>query len=1081
MSEKPENSIPNEAQVSPKGADVYDYKFKLGEMIANRYEVVAPLGFGGFAEVYHCLDKNFDTPVSVATKVIKELTSSKVREEAGKTALLRNGPHIVQVYDVAKPSEDLFYLSMQLLNGGTLEKRLDTATFRRLPLDKATLSILEQVGQALDHAHKKGIIHLDIKPSNVLFDENGQAFLGDFGLAQVKDIQSITKVSKVSLSIMDGHISGTIPYMSPELVDEKEPDKRSDIYALGVMAYEMLVGQMPYRGRATALTTNISKSEPIPPRMANPELPERVEAVLLKVLSKDPNNRYQSCAEFVRELKAAADAYIQVEALYKEAIVAIQAQEWFEALEKFQQVERKAPGHKNTRLYLRDVQEQVTLLQTYQKANSSCDNSRYQECIDTLSFLDNQLGVYKPEKALQTEEELRKIQNSRQEAIASLTQNIETLRQKARGLLIENNRQEARNLYQKARTQFAQGGYEECQQTLAQAHVLDPNLNDPDDLEEQVAKILEKQQHLQAMYDKAIEFSKNAQWNKALQALNDLEKEEPNYRDVRQRLVTVEHMAELAELYQQAEEALQTKEFEAAIQALIRRLDKNRRHEAEKVATLQVKIFDMWYAQARQQLREKRWDESRKTLDTLRKYNSDYGDPEDIDTQARLGKVYDQAVSYETRGNYTEALNLWLQIQQEVPEYVDSQKVALHAKGGLYTKAQFAFAQHRYQDVVTLWEQITKADPTYPDKDEIVAQAKAQLEKQGGFSVLLSGIGSRISAFRRQAMMQWRKGALIGGSILAILVVIILASTILKQCGAPSAVSPTPTSSPTVSAATSTPTRVVTPSSTAAPLVPSNTPPPTPSSTPTASPSSTPTLTPSPTTTPSPTPTKEISPTPTKTATPTPTKTPTPTLSPTPKKPTATSTPTPTPTPTTSDDNATALENSGIYAAPNSNSTQLGYVTQGDQVPVLGRSAAGEWYYIRNAQNVEGFAHAPRFQWSGNYDSLPVKQPLEAVPSPTPTSGGTIIGDLTMDLWPLDGRCEAGGVWFRSISIAGHGGDGTYTYYWNAEKVGGPMAGGHGFEVRSVGGAIIGKGKVVSGDGQSVERNLYIEPPACNQ
>ncbi len=291
-------------------SNVDEYRFKPHDVITKRYEVVAPLGLGGFAEVYHCIDRRLNIPVAIKI-ILRESASPQVREEARKTALLYGCPYIVKVYDIAMPEEDPFYLSMQLLNGGTLEKRLDDAEFRRLPLNEATLTILEQVGQALDYAHSKGIIHLDVKPSNILFDENGQAFLGDFGLAQAKNIQDVTKISKMSLS-MDGHISGTIPYMSPEMVEEKELDYRADIYSLGVMAYEMLTGQMPYRGRATVLLINIAKTVPILPRSANPELPERVEQVLLKALKKDPNARYQSCAEFVEELKTAAEVYVSL-------------------------------------------------------------------------------------------------------------------------------------------------------------------------------------------------------------------------------------------------------------------------------------------------------------------------------------------------------------------------------------------------------------------------------------------------------------------------------------------------------------------------------------------------------------------------------------------------------------------------------------------------------------------------------------------------------------------------------------------------------------------------------------------------
>lgn len=172
-------------------------------------------------------------------------------------------------------------------------------------------------------------------------------------------------------------------------------------------------------------------------------------------------------------------------------------------------------------------------------------------------------------------------------------------------------------------------------------------------------------------------------------------------------------------------------------------------------------------------------------------------------------------------------------------------------------------------------------------------------------------------------------------------------------------------------------------------------------------------------------------------------------------------------------------QGSSIYAAPNSSSRVLGGIRAGEEVEVLGRSAYGDWFYVRDDQGVEGFTYALRFEWPGDYDSLPiVASPFTPVPvTITPGEGTTT---LTMDLWDIpSGRCS-GGWWYKDIFIAGHGGNGVYTYYWNNERVAGPTSESYTFEIRSMGGgAVIGIAKVVSGDGQEITSELYIRVADC--
>ena len=163
---------------------------------------------------------------------------------------------------------------------------------------------------------------------------------------------------------------------------------------------------------------------------------------------------------------------------------------------------------------------------------------------------------------------------------------------------------------------------------------------------------------------------------------------------------------------------------------------------------------------------------------------------------------------------------------------------------------------------------------------------------------------------------------------------------------------------------------------------------------------------------------------------------------------------------------------------------ELAVIAVGERVQVQGRSASGSWFYVSDAQSVKGFAYADRFEWSGDIDALPVKAPsVTTMPvTRTPTPGGTYI-TLSIDLWQLAGteRCDVG-RWYQSVWIQGQGGDGVYTYYWNDEQIAGPLTNqGYTFEVRNASGALIGTGRIISGDGQVIEASLYIPEPACAQ
>ena len=197
---------------------------------------------------------------------------------------------------------------MRYIDAGTLKDRLTAE-----PMDLAEVSrIIGQVGSALDYAHRLGVVHRDVKPSNVLLDAEGDCFLTDFGLAKVMEASARLTASGVGM--------GTPAYMSPEQGQGETVDARSDIYALGVVLYEMVTGQVPYRAETPMAVVLKHITAPLPlPSSVNADLPAAVERVILKAMAKDPDDRFQTVDEMVVALDEAvqmAQAEASTEAMF---------------------------------------------------------------------------------------------------------------------------------------------------------------------------------------------------------------------------------------------------------------------------------------------------------------------------------------------------------------------------------------------------------------------------------------------------------------------------------------------------------------------------------------------------------------------------------------------------------------------------------------------------------------------------------------------------------------------------------------------------------------------------------------------
>jgi eukaryotic-like serine/threonine-protein kinase len=281
------------------------------------YEIVSPLGAGGMGEVYRALDTRLDR--TVAVKVLASHLSSspelkqRMEREARAISSLSH-PHICHLYDIGS-QDGTDYLVMEFLEGETLADRLRKGA---LPLNEA-FKIGIAVAEALAVAHRQGIVHRDLKPGNIMLTQGG-AKLMDFGLAKPLGLQtkapgsgaapSFTAVATISGSsplsplTTAGSIIGTIQYMSPEQIEGKEADARSDIFALGAVLYEMVTGKRPFAGKSQiSLASSILEADPEPVSALKPLTPPAFEHVLTTCLQKNPEERFQTAHDIKLELQ----------------------------------------------------------------------------------------------------------------------------------------------------------------------------------------------------------------------------------------------------------------------------------------------------------------------------------------------------------------------------------------------------------------------------------------------------------------------------------------------------------------------------------------------------------------------------------------------------------------------------------------------------------------------------------------------------------------------------------------------------------------------------------------------------------
>jgi tetratricopeptide (TPR) repeat protein len=502
------------------------------------FRILNPIGEGGMAKVYRAYQPSMER--YVALKVLPghfaedpQFVERFIRE--ARTIAQLEHRNILPVFDFGE-SNGITYLAMRLVEGGTLKELLAKG---RLTLHD-TLDLMTQICAALDYAHRRGVIHRDVKPSNVILDGEGAAYLMDFGIAKVVGVGGDLTATGAAI--------GTPAYMAPEQAMGGAVDNRTDIYALGVMLYEMVVGRVPFQADTPMAVLMAHLHDPLPlPRQVDPAVPEVVEAVIIRALAKEPNDRYQTANDLAAALRGA----VQTSGRQAEASTLVTL------IQEIQQ-SRAQPDHKfptpkpqsitDPRLKERMEQDYIDGLGAYWvrdwlKAQACFQgvlavDRNYKDAASRLREVEKQLRLV--ELYAQAQDAMgRQEWSAAQEVLTELVALDKDYQDAAAQLKTVNRQLELAGLYAQAQELAQAGQWAAVAKVFEHIHKLQADYPDRDHLQEQAQKALAEQERLERVkttYQRGLQALDEGKWKDAQKLFEQVKTQQPDYAQTQQLL-----------------------------------------------------------------------------------------------------------------------------------------------------------------------------------------------------------------------------------------------------------------------------------------------------------------------------------------------------------------------------------------------------------------------------------------------------------------------------------------------------------------------------------------------------------------
>jgi serine/threonine protein kinase len=648
---------------------------QLAEKIGE-YEIIEKIGQGGFAIVYKTRDPNLNRVV--ALKVLhmayaeRRDVVKRFLAEAGQTAQLRHDS-IVHIFDVGE-HQGRPYIAMEYLPGGNLRDRL---AGNPLPLETVVI-ILERVATALDHAHEKDLVHRDVKPANILFDEKGHAVLADFGLVKSLVDSGMTP---------DSTQLGTPNYMSPE---QCEPGTNvgpaTDIYALGVVAYEMLTGRVPFQAEnPLAVLNEHLHAAPPDPCVFNKSLDKDVAQAILRALAKDPGERPKRAGDFAKSLELAN--------LYAQGVAHLRQEEWREAQQCFQAIVDIDPIYKDVGDKLREARHQES-----QRENL---NLLYRQGVSYARRSDWQNAIARFKAVLELDKGYGDTADRLKEA---------------------QKQQELDNLYNQGMEHFDRGEWSQAIQQFQSILDMDPVYGDV------ATKLAEAQQRqeLWQMYRQAGEHFEKEEWQKAIQFFGQVIERDKNYRDVGAKLEEARLQMELDDLYARALQHEGAKEWVEAGDLYLQIQTKRRGYRDTTLRLVEVdkqEKLARLYRQARELVEAEDWPAAVVRLHEIHSLEAGYEDVaqllKDAEGQDRLLTLYNKAEGLLARANWSQAIEA---LQEVLTIDSNYEEAAAFLKKASYRRGVYCHEKEQLEEAIQCFERAGD----YEGAQERLAKARRQ-------------------------------------------------------------------------------------------------------------------------------------------------------------------------------------------------------------------------------------------------------------------------------------------------------------------------------------------------------------------